>query len=187
MVGEASIERFDRGIITIMAMHINCHDDASSNFMILHINHHAMQHLQPSWSCISNFHNAHHHDHDQHHHHLPITFTMLTIIRACMFNLMRMHIMLTVIMIMHHHHHHHHHANHHAAIIAHDQGHASSTTHHINHHDITSTTRSYINNHHDHALFRLTSLRPSTTGLSVQLRPRRDRLIGPRWNFKKIQ
>jgi len=40
VVGEASIERFERGIITIMAMHINCHDDASSNFMILHINHH---------------------------------------------------------------------------------------------------------------------------------------------------
>jgi hypothetical protein len=39
-VGEASFERFDRGIITIMAMHINCHDDASSNFMVLLINHH---------------------------------------------------------------------------------------------------------------------------------------------------
>jgi hypothetical protein len=39
-VGEASFERFDRGIITIMAMHINCHDHASSNFMILLINHH---------------------------------------------------------------------------------------------------------------------------------------------------
>ena len=79
---------------------------------------------------------------------------MLTIIRSSMFNLIRMHIMLTVIMIMHHHRHHHHHASlHHAAIIAHDHDHASSTTHRINYHDSTSTC---INNHHDHALFRLT-------------------------------